>query len=178
MTAPTAAMLRAETIGDIVKRLRAAGQVMKESGDEFFVPLGEHYLLIAADVEQAERASATAEEGAVAGWLCLGNGKAISDKQKRDLGEGVTSHYDVPLYTSPSDDARDAVLEEAAKALDSEVAHIKDNSTGLRKWEWMEHEARSRELGAMYVKECADMLRQMRSDSYLNRLNAAIKAKE
>ena len=31
MTAPTAAMLRAETIGDIVKRLRAAGQVMKES---------------------------------------------------------------------------------------------------------------------------------------------------
>jgi hypothetical protein len=81
------------------------------------------------------------------------------------------------LYThSSAEDVRDAALEEAAKALDGEVAHIKDNSTGLRKWDGMEHEARSRELGAMYVKECADMLRDMRSDSYLNRLNAALSA--
>jgi hypothetical protein len=51
--------------------------------------------------------------------------------------------------------------ERCAKELDETVAHIADNATALRKWPWMEDEARARELGSMYLKECAASFRAL-----------------
>lgn len=91
---------------------------------------------------------------------------------------GYTAEEIVPLFERPvstsglnaeykrgREDGFDAGLLKAAQKCEEGVEHIVENAKALKRWDTQADEARSRELGSMYVKELGWLLRSYIGDA-------------